>query len=282
MKKGKKSIRAYPARKKNWLSEKSLKVAGLTFAAAILLFVVSLVVYEGLSRSVFFQIEEVVVNGCKRTTPNQILSWSGLDVKTNLWAVRGGRICKKLESQSWIATAAISRNWPNKLTITVSERKPFALVSKKNGLHYVDKSGVVFAEVLPADDRDFPVITGVELTAESGGKEEERLTEALHFITLAEKGTVSLPKQNISEIHVTAEGGLVLFMADHAFPISLGKGEMKTKYQRLSTVLSWLYRREKFNLAASIDMNYMPDDIAEGAARRERVLVRMSEYKAGH
>ena len=281
MKRKKQGLKVYRARNHSWFGDQLLKMISIAFAVIIAGGIIGIIAYQGLSRSVFFQVEEVDIKGCVRTTPNEIFSWSGLDVKTNLWAVRIGRIRKKLESQNWIATAEVKRNWPNKLAIVVRERKPIALLSLKSGLYYVDRGGVVFAEVLPVDDRDFPVITGLAIENVPEVNEEERLQEALDFIIYAEKGTVALPKQNISEIHLAPEGDLVLFMADHAFPVYLGKGDMKTKYHRLSTVLSWLYRKQKYDLAAAIDMNYMAG-VEMDAASGGKVLVRMSDYKALH
>ncbi|MEW6521221.1 MAG: FtsQ-type POTRA domain-containing protein [Thermodesulfobacteriota bacterium] len=281
MKRKKKGLKVYRASNHSWFGDQLLKVISICFGVLIVGGIICLIAYQGLSRSIFFQVEMVDIKGCVRTTPKEILSWSGLDVKTNLWATRIGRIRKKLESQHWIAAAEVTRNWPNKLAIVVRERKPLAMVSLKSGLYYVDRGGVVFAEVLPVDDRDFPVITGLEIDKVPGVEEEPRLAEALGFIVLAEKGAVALPKQNISEIHLTPEGDLVLFMADHAFPVYLGRGELKTKYYRLSTVLSWLYRKEKYDLAAAIEMNYLPGGETD-AAGGGKVLVRLSDYKPAH
>ena len=281
MKRKKKGLKVYRASNHSWFGDQLLKVISIVFGVIIMGGIAGIIAYQGLSRSVFFQVEAVDIKGCVKTTPNEIFSWSGLDVKTNLWAVRIGRIRKKLESQHWIATAEVKRNWPNKLTIVIRERKPLAMVSQKSGLYYVDRAGVVFAEVLPVDDRDFPVITGVEIDKVPGVKEEERLLEALDFMIFGEKGTVALPKQNISEIHLTSEGNLVLFLADHAIPVYLGRGDLKTKYYRLSTVLSWLYRKQKYDSAAAIDMNYLAEAEMDPAGGG-KVLVRMSDYKAVH
>ncbi len=208
-------------------------------------------------------------------TAKQILACTGLDVQTNLWLIRTGRIQKQLEDQGWIETVEVRRNWPNKLSIVIKERVAVALVSKKSGLHYVDKNGEIFAAMMPEDDHDFPVITGLEKW-EGKKEKKERLDEALQFISLAENGSVTLPKQNISELNVTPEGGLVLFMADNAFPIWLGSGDMKKKYGRLTRVLSWIYRKKQFEQASFIDMNYMADNNAE-EKNREQVLVRFAD-----
>lgn len=280
MKRKKKGFKIFRAHEHSWFGDQLLQVISVIFGILIAGGIITIIAYQGLSRSVFFQVELVDIKGCSRTTPQEMLSWSGLDVKTNLCKVRIGKIRKQLESHHWIASADVKRNWPNKLSIVVRERKPIALLSVKSGLFYVDRGGVVFAEVQPVDDRDFPVITGLEIDNLPGGGEEVRLKEALDFIAYAEKGAVALPKQNISEIHLTPEGNMVLFMADHAFPIYLGQGDMKKKYYRLSTVLSWLYRRQKYDITAFIDANYMVG--GETDAGGGKVLVHLRDFKPVH
>ncbi len=280
MKRKKKGLKVYRAHDHSWFGDQLLKVISVLFGILFVGGIIAVIAYQGLSRSVFFQVEVVDVKGCSRTTPQEILSWSGLDVKTNLWKVRIGKIRKALESHHWIATAVVKRNWPNKLAITIKERKPFALLSVKEGLYYIDREGVIYAEVQPADDKDFPVITGLEISNLPTVREEGQLKEPLDFIMHAEKGTVSLPKQNISEIHITPKGDMVLFMADHAFPIYLGRGEMRKKYSRLSTVLSWLYRKEKYDIASSIDANYVIDN--EAPDNGSQVLVHLRDFKPVH
>lgn len=276
MKRKKKGVGSYGGGKESWFGDQFPKMIGLGFVSLASTVLVLFLAYQGLSRSVFFQVEEVEVKGCQRTTPKQILAWTGLDVQTNLWTVRTGSLKKKLENQDWIYRAAIEKDWPNQLSINIKERKARAMVSRETGLYYVDKRGDVFSEVLATDDYDYPVITGLEKTADANGQHKEQLKEALSFIGFAERGSAALPKQNISEIHLDSQGGVVIFMADRAFPISLGPGEMKKKYYRLSKVLNWLYRKKRFETATFIDMNYMAASVREGK-RRSRVLVRFAE-----
>ncbi len=270
----KKGFQVYRPRRESWFGDQLLKVSVVGLVAMLILTAVGVMAYQGLSRSVFFQIEEVGIKGCNRTTPKQILDWRGLDVHTNLWTVRIGRIREKLEEQQWIAKAKVDRNWPNELTISIRERQVAAIVSSESGLNYVDKWGVVFGNVLPEDNHDFPVITGYETVQGEEAKRESSLKEALNFIKYAGRGNAVLPKQNISEIHIAPDGNLILFIADHPFPITLGRGEISTKYQRLSRVLSWLYRKKKLEDATVISMNYMQEN---NQGQRNRVLVELSE-----
>lgn len=275
MQRTRKGVRIRRAEQKKISSVKVLKRAGFSLGITCVLAVFLFFGYQSLSRSVFFQVEEVNVTGCQRTSVKQILAWSALDVQTNLWLVRSGRIKARLEARDWIEKVEVTRNWPNKLSIAVRERRPVALVSKKKGLSYVDERGVVFAETSAGDLYDFPVITGLESGQETAAG-KTLLGDALFFLAQAGKGAVTLPRQNISEIHLDPARGLILYMADHPFPIVLGQGDMKKKYGRLTRVLSWLYNKKQFEQAESIDMNYLAG--VDGEEKRgKRVLVRFAE-----
>lgn len=275
MKRTRRGIQVHRSEKKKWSGQQMLKLAGAGFGGLCVLAVFLFLAYQGLSRAVFFQVEEVNVAGCERVTVKQVLAWSGLDVQTNLWMVRSARIREKLEAQDWIEKVDVRRNWPNKIAIFITERVPAALVTRKTGLYYVDEKGVVFAEALAGDDHDYPVITGLG-EGEMNEGENGQLLEALEFIACAGNGAVTLPKQNISEIHLAGEKGLVLYMADNSFPIRLGNGDMKTKYGRLTRVLAWLYRKKQVEQASYIDMNYLAG-VDSPESNRERVLVRFAE-----
>lgn len=274
MRRIKKGFQLYRPKKESWFGDQLLKVSAISIVGMFIVVAMGVLLYHGISRSVFFQLEEVSVKGCNRTTPRQILAWSGLDVQTNLWTVRTGRVLDKLEEQKWIARAHVARDWPSKLMITVRERQEVAIVSGKDGLQYVDKQGVVFGSLLPEDTYDYPVITGYDMVTGGEQVREKSIKDALAFIIYAGKGSAVLPKQNISEINLTPEGELILFIADHPFPIFIGQGNMHTKYQRLTRVLSWLYRKKRFETTTMISMNYMQET---GEGRRNRVLVELSE-----
>lgn len=86
---------------------------------------------------------------------------SGIDIHANLLTLAGNEVRKRIEADDWIAKAEIERHWPNRLEITIIERKPIALINQPAGLHFVDRKGVIFAAALPPEDVDFPVISGV-------------------------------------------------------------------------------------------------------------------------
>ena len=221
-------------------------------------------IYKSLSRADFFQITSIRIEGCRRTTKRLVLEWSGVDIHTNLLAMDVDAVEKKIGSHQWVEAVEIEREWPNHLTITVKERVPTAMINLHDGLYYIDTKGVVFARVLPPEDIDYPVITGLFDGKLPDVVKGSALDEALEFIRYAGRGNSVLPKQNVSEINLGADNDMVLFLTNRPFPIHLGRGEVWTKYHRLTKVLYWLYKKNEFSETTYIQMDYLPNKVLVG------------------
>ncbi len=199
------------------------------------------------------------------TRKDEILRLSGIDIHTNLLAMNAARVKTAIESNSWIEQVDITREWPSKLTITVKEWTPLALLHKSDGLYYVDKKGKFLAPLTPTGDMDFPVISGEADNDGKGNSLDDGLQDALLFLKYAgKKGNVILPQQNISEIHITADNKIIIYLLDEAFPIYLGTGRIGTQYYRLVKILRDLYKRQAVADTAYIRMNYMKDKALVG------------------
>ena len=81
------------------------------------------------------------------------------------------------------------------------------------------------------------------------------------LVNQAGRGNSYLPGQNISEIHVTEQGELVLYLLDQVFPIYLGREDMKDKYWRLVKILKGLYKRREIHCIDHIRMDYLQDKV---------------------
>lgn len=219
--------------------------------------------YEALGQSSFFQIVDIEIKGGQRLSKEELLELSGVDVQSNLVKISSGQVRGLLEDHSWIERAVITKKWPDRLIISVKERKPVAIINLDDGLHYVDRAANVFALVEPTADLDYPVITGLAggdylLPAEVSG-----LGDALLLIKYARRANPNLPVQNISEIRI-GDNDLVLFLVDRPFPIRLGRGDVWGKYKRLVKVLSLLYKRKEFPRVSYVYVDYATDKVLVG------------------
>lgn len=244
---------------------KKLAILGVGFLLMAAGFgVVGFIAYKALSRSDFFQITAINIQGCRRTTKNLILEMSGVDVHTNLLALDTKKVKAGIEAQEWVESAEIERDWPNRLSIVIKERLPVAIVSLENGLFYLDQNGIAFAQVLPPEDMDYPVITGLKRDEWPRILKDSQLGEALQFIKYAGQGSSILPKQNISELHVDGDEDITLYLVDRPFPIHLGSGNVGTKYYWLTKVLYKLYKSKEFEKAAYVRMDYGRNQVLVG------------------
>jgi cell division protein FtsQ len=213
----------------------------------------------------FFQVAAIEILGCDRLEKADVLELSGVDVHSNLMAIDGGSLEKKLEGHDWIEIADVTKKWPDRLVLTVRERTPVSMVNLEGELHYIDRKGAVFAPVKINDSLGYPVISGLS-RGEWAEEQASSLREALLFVKYVKRNNPNLPPQNVSELRVS-EDDIVLFLMDRPFPIRLGRGNMFEKYKRLTRVLYWLYKRKEFNEVAYIQVNYTEDKVLVGSKR---------------
>ena len=225
-------------------------------------------IYHRLCQCDFFQITAVKIDGNRMTSKEQIAALSRVDIHSNLLAIDAAQVQSLLESHPWISRAEVIRDWPNRLFIKVKEKNPVALLNRRTGLFYLDNSGQIIAAAGPAQELDFPVITGLEnfpLNMSGPAQIPGPLQDVLDLLQLADRNNPLLPQQNISEIHVQKDGELILYLLDRPFPIFLGTdGKISTRYYRLVKVLRDLYKTREFSEVSYIRLDYQKDTILVG------------------
>ena len=221
-----------------------------------------------LARSAVFAVTVLTVQGNRMATEQQILDKGGLRRGMSLLSLD----CQKVEGQilehPWVEQATVERQWPSAVLVRVKERQPLALVNlEREGrqqLYYLDSKGEVFAPTTPSRDLDFPVLTGDVVQAREGTVRiapDSLAGLALDFLRLAAQGNQVLPSQGISEVHVSPERGVIVYLVDYPFPIYMGKEKVRTRFNLLVQVLSQLYRQDKVKDVAEIRMDYAEDKI---------------------
>jgi len=69
---------------------------------------------------------QVDVSGCSRSSAAEVLSAATLPSGANIWLLDTRSAVKRIESLPWTNTATISRAWPNRVSVSVVERRPAA------------------------------------------------------------------------------------------------------------------------------------------------------------
>ena len=219
--------------------------------------------YQALEHSDIFRLTTVSIHGNHVTSQAQILDLGSIEQGLNLLSFDVGFAEERISRHSWIERVEIRRSWPSTLKVMVYEYRPLGMINfeqeEEQSLYYVDHQGKVFAPVEDSQDLDFPVITGVQSTGELTGSmigDKGLVAQAFQFLHLAAKGNPIVPLQTISEVNVSPEKGIVVYLVDRPFPIYMGYDKISTRYYQLVKLLERLYRKKKIQEIKEIRMDY--------------------------
>ncbi len=214
----------------------------------------------------YFRIHEIEFSGCVVTNQKDLRKYANITYELNMLTLHPKAIEERLERHAWIKKATVRRIWPDGLVVSIKEFRPRALVAQGDdkSFQYLDRNGALFAAVEAGQDIDFPVITGLDVFKTEPEK-KELIASANMFLRLAGENNPNLPAQNISEIHFTTEGELILYLVERPFPIYFGKGAIRRKFSQLHRVLKVLYKKKKgkaiIEEVAYIRMDYQDDKV---------------------
>lgn len=227
-------------------------------------------ILEKLESVSFFQVSEIVFSGT-RTIPEDNLRVVSKIVlhQTSLLGLDCSQIEQWLAAVPWVAKAEVTRNWPSTVEISIVENVPVALLhsgdASGEGLQYIDKTGTPFLRVGPGGELDYPVVSGLMGIGDPVLR-KKALAQALVLLKkISRKKNVHLPPQSVSEVHLTPEGEMVVYLVEHPFPIFFGRSYTYDKYVRLVRVLKSIYKKDQGEGSISeieyIQMDYLPDQV---------------------
>ncbi len=143
-----------------------------------------------------------------------------------------------LTGVDWVKDASVARIWPNRVLVTVGERKPVAFVTL-SGTRYglIDEEGVILP---PAQDRfNLPVLAGVR-ASDPLEERRDRVHRMLRVAAdLGEEG------RNISEIDVSDRDDIKVSQPYHgrALTLLLGDHNFNVRYRNFVNHYAEIQRR---------------------------------------
>lgn len=141
-------------------------------------------------------------------------------IGTSYFATDLSRVKAQLEMLPWVESAAVGREWPGTLSVSVREHDPVALW---NGRALISDEGTVFRPAAPAA-LDLPRLNGPP------GRADEVLERARAF--RSELAALGLGLESIS---LEARGAWTLLL-DNGISVSLGRDRVRERFERFMTV----------------------------------------------
>ena len=94
--------------------------------------------------SPIFNLEEININGNAKLTTNECLELTGLEIGQNIYKLNKIQIKNNLKQNANIENVSISRKLPNKIEITITERKTtYQLELENNEYAYINNQGYI-------------------------------------------------------------------------------------------------------------------------------------------
>jgi cell division protein FtsQ len=169
--------------------------------------------------------------------------------------LNGARL--RVQQNPFMKNVSVAREIPDGIAITVTERKPIAVLILDRIL-YLDAEGYVLPPVRSGRVFDLPVLTG-ELPAADcipGQKiRTRRLREALEILTTAERVGDDL-YHLISEVHCSADSTFVLFAAESGVPVVFGRGDIAVKLVKLDGFWKQIVMQRGATQLKTVDLRF--------------------------
>jgi len=127
-------------------------------------------------------IREITISGNKRASRESILGAAGFDVGTPIMSFKAIEARDRLQELDWIETARVVRLLPDRVSIEVSERQPFALWQLNGHISVIDRTGKPLTSLSPSDYPGF-----VQLVGKNAGKKGAELIASLREFPLLNK-----------------------------------------------------------------------------------------------
>lgn len=118
--------------------------------------------------TVFFRVDDVVVQGNRRYTAQEIIDVAGVKTGDNLFALRSAKLSRELRGRlPYIRTVSVRRMLPDTLVITVTEGSAVAAVAYEGAWWLMDADGKLLEQT--ASPGGVSVVTGITPLAPAVG-----------------------------------------------------------------------------------------------------------------
>jgi len=232
-----------------------LRTIALGASGIALLFGIVFAAYRAVGSITLFRLQNIEVSSAKRLTQDEILALAGVAAGQNLARMDLKRIGEQISQNPWVETVRIHRYFPDRLSISISEREPLAVVNM-GYIYYLDKKGNVFKVLNQGDRLDYPVVTGFseeDMTSNPAGTKEALKTTCELLAALRERGAFILA--DVSEIHYDKGYGFTLFTASGALPVKVGSGDFAAKVDRFARIYRELMAQKASLQYIDLDYN---------------------------
>jgi cell division protein FtsQ len=203
------------------------------------------------------KIGEVTVQGNRILSSETIIGLSGLHKKERMFGVDLFQVQKRLLQHQFIRSASVRRETPGRITVSVVERAPVAAISSGT-MEFMDDEGYLLPPLVSDQIFDIPIITGTFSADDLVPGRQTRSPKLLSALSviLAMQAVGEVVYRNISEVHIVANGEIVLYTTEGAVPVYIGLEDFGKKLVSLEAFWNQVAMRGDVRNLEYIDLRY--------------------------
>ncbi len=185
-----------------------------------------------------FTVKHIEVKGPDFLDREAIVELSGITIGSSIFTVRSDQVALLLQADPYIQEAAVQKDYPSTVVITVNSRTPAAYILTEEGCWLMDAEGIVYGQAAEMAG-NLPVITGINPDHLCPGKEvqDQPSAEALRafFSALAE-----VPHLKPAELNLADRQEMILYTTSGLTVLLGDSGNMRRKLALVKETLPYL------------------------------------------
>ena len=111
--------------------------------------------------SAWTTIQQITILGLDRIRRKEIMALLNLPPGENLLSLQTDSLIERLKSHPWISAASMERVFPDTLAISITERKPVAILQTPGGAHLLDEEGYLLSAIPVRPLPSLPIVQGL-------------------------------------------------------------------------------------------------------------------------
>ena len=204
-----------------------------------------------------FRVRRIRTEGNSIVPDSDIIRTASIPKNEKLFDIDLNVVRHVVEKNPFMKRVSVVRELPDGIAITVTERKPLAVLVTDRSL-FVDPEGYVLPPVHSAGAIDLPVVTGDLPAADCvPGRQiqSRRLRGALEILTTAERIGDDVYHM-ISEVHCNGDSTYELFTADGGIPVAFGCGDVALKLVTLDGFWKQIVMQRGATQIKTVDLRF--------------------------
>lgn len=174
--------------------------------------------------SPIFNVTKINVTGNEQISSDTIISLSQLEIGQNLFRFNRIKVSNEIKTNAYIENVKIQRKIPNKIEITIEERKRDYNVEFLNGYAYINNQGYILE--IAEQKLELPVIKGISTPQEQivegnrlDDEDLEKLETVIQIMNICKNYDLDT---KISSIDITNKSNYIINMDEEKKTIQLG------------------------------------------------------------